>query len=214
MAILLIFQTFRCGSSNFGTIEFVSVNVWYQRCFEYVSPCVLISKGGTVGGCKLSLTGCVADWVQITFLVLWILAESIRGDEGRQPQAHQGSLDFAANDLVKSMLSFSLWFVCRQLQGVRSLSTIVVGTCGSSESHLPTCNVPFHEHRQGFPTSRSCSNCRDPHTQSSIVTSTICSVRLTLSILVVALVYTLRAYTVYAATIRSYLRTRLSGMFP
>lgn len=125
--------------------------------------------------------------------MLWILAETVRRDEG-QPQAHGDSLDFAASDFTKSALSLSIWFVFRQLQGVRSLSSIAVMPFGSSETHLETCNVPFHEHGQGFPISRSYPNCREPYPRG-IVTG---NVRSTLSILVVAFVYALRAYTVCA----------------
>lgn len=141
--------------------------------------------------------------------MLWILAEIVRRDEERQPQTHQDSFGFAANDLVKSMLSLSIWFICRHFQGVYSLSTIVrtVAFCGSPETHpgLPTCNVPSHAHGQGFPISRSCSDCRETmssrHPRSSTVNLTLGSVQSTLSIFVVGLVYTLRAYTVCVQTL-------------
>lgn len=128
--------------------------------------------------------------------MLWILAETVRRDEG-QPQAQQrDSLDFAASDFTKSVLSLSIWFFVRQLQGVHSLSSIAVTPHGSSETPLETCSAP-HEHGQGFPISRSYANRREPYPRS-IATLTLGNVRSTLSILVVAFVYTLRAYTVRA----------------
>jgi len=122
--------------------------------------------------------------------VLWILAETVRRGEGRL-QAHRDSLDFAASDLTKSVFSLSIWFVYRQLQGARSLSSIA---WGSSETHLEACNVPLQELGEGFPVSRSDPNCREPYT----VTLTLGNLRSTLSILVVGFVYTLRARTVCA----------------
>jgi hypothetical protein len=129
----------------------------------------------------------------VGFLVLWILAETVRRDEG-QPQAHRDSLDLAASDFTKSVLSLSIWFVLRQLQGVRSPSSIAVTPYGASETHLETCDVPFHEHGQEFPISRSYPNCREPYPRSTVAL-TLGNVRSTLAILVVAFVYALRAYT-------------------
>ncbi|KAF8558317.1 hypothetical protein OG21DRAFT_1233349 [Imleria badia] len=124
----------------------------------------------------------------VTFLVLWIQAETIRRDEERQPQAHQDSLDFAASDLAKTVLSLSTWFVCRQLRGVHALSSI------PSETHLETSNVPFLEHGQGFPVPSSYPTCRESHPRSTLAVS-LGNVRSSLPILVVSLVYALRAYT-------------------
>ncbi|KAF8133932.1 hypothetical protein EV363DRAFT_1258471 [Boletus edulis] len=123
-----------------------------------------------------------------TFLVLWMLAETIRRDERRQPQAHQDYLDFAASDLIKLVLSLSMWFLCRQLQAVPSFSNFI------SETHADTCNLPFQEYPQAESVSGSYFSWREPYPRHT-VTLALGNVRSALPILVVGFVYALRAYT-------------------
>ncbi|KAG9315655.1 hypothetical protein JVU11DRAFT_3300 [Chiua virens] len=129
-------------------------------------------------------SSCLRTGLMVTFLVLWILAESIRRDDTRQPPAHlEDELDFAASDFIKSLLSLAAWFISRHLKGVQSLYI--------TSTSLPTVEWPLLPAEFDLIADKLSSRCP----QSDMVIWPLGSVRLTLSILVVGLVYALRAYT-------------------
>lgn len=145
--------------------------------------------GGSIGGehALSSLASALKLRLKVTFLVVSILAENVREDGRGQTQPRQDSLFFATSDLVKSVLSLSIWFVYQRLQGLP--------TRCSSGTH--TCDPPFHEHGQWLPVPTNNADGREPYPRN-IATLSFGSVRSSLAIPIVGFVYALRAYTVCA----------------